>query len=103
MAIGGGVGLAVGLRAPPLLASAVIGGAAGAPVEYPFCFRIFGNGAASRGSSAEYPGNPHENSGMPPIPTAWWLRPVNSAARVGEHIAVTWKRLYRKPCAAMRS
>jgi uncharacterized membrane protein len=32
MAIGGGVGLAVGLLAPPLLASAVIGGAAGAVV-----------------------------------------------------------------------
>ena len=34
-----------------------------------------------------------QNSGMPPMPTAWWLRPVSSAALVGEHIAVTWKRL----------
>jgi uncharacterized membrane protein len=32
MAIGGGVGLVVGLLAPPLLASAVVGGAAGALV-----------------------------------------------------------------------
>jgi uncharacterized membrane protein len=32
MAVGGGVGLAVGLLAPPLLASAVVGGAAGALV-----------------------------------------------------------------------
>jgi hypothetical protein len=30
---------------------------------------------------------------MPPMSTAWWLRPVSSAALVGEHIAVTWKRL----------
>ena len=40
---------------------------------------------------------------MPPIPTAWWLRPVSNAALVGEHIAVTWKRLYRNPSAAIRS
>jgi len=40
---------------------------------------------------------------MPPMPTAWWFRPVNKAARVGEHIAVTWNRLYRNPCAAIRS
>ena len=32
----------------------------------------------------------------------WWLRPVSSAARVGEHSAVTWKRLYRRPCSATR-
>ncbi len=25
------------------------------------------------------------------IPTSWWLRPVRSAARVGEHSGVTWK------------
>ena len=25
------------------------------------------------------------------IPTVWWLRPVSSAARVGEHSGVTWK------------
>jgi hypothetical protein len=28
------------------------------------------------------------------------LRPVSSAARVGEHSAVVWKRVYRKPFAA---
>ncbi len=27
------------------------------------------------------------------IPTVWWLRPVSSAARVGEHRGVTWKLL----------
>src|SRR5881227_1749549 len=32
-------------------------------------------------------------SAMPPIPTAWWLRPVSSAARVGEQSAVVWKRV----------
>ena len=26
-----------------------------------------------------------------PTPTEWWLRPVSSAARVVEHIAVVWK------------
>ena len=37
------------------------------------------------------------------MPTAWWLRPVSSDARLGEHNAVTWKRLYRSPSAASRS
>src|SRR3954453_15318156 len=40
---------------------------------------------------------------MPPMPTVWWLRPVSSAARVGEHSAVVWKRLYFRPSAARRS
>ena len=31
------------------------------------------------------------------MPTAWWLRPVSRHARVGEQIAVTWKRLYARP------
>ena len=37
---------------------------------------------------------------MPPMPTEWWLRPVSSAWRVGEHSAVVWKRLYLRPSAA---
>src|SRR5262245_58505252 len=37
---------------------------------------------------------------MPPMPTAWWLRPESSAARVGEHRAVVWNRVYFKPPAA---
>src|SRR5258705_5600051 len=37
------------------------------------------------------------------MPTEWWLRPVNSAARVGEQRAVVWKRLYFSPPAASRS
>src|SRR5215204_2163461 len=40
---------------------------------------------------------------MPPMPTMWWLRPLSSAARVGEHSAVVWKRLYLSPPAARRS
>ena len=40
---------------------------------------------------------------MPPIPTTWWLRPLSSAARVGEHSAVVWKRLNFRPPAARRS
>ena len=35
-----------------------------------------------------------------PIPTLWWFRPVSSAARVGEQIAVVWKRLNLSPSAA---
>src|SRR5271165_88146 len=37
------------------------------------------------------------------MPTAWWLRPVSSAWRVGEHSAVVWNRLYFRPRAASRS
>ena len=40
---------------------------------------------------------------MPPIPTVWWLRPDSRAARVGEHSAVVWNRVYRRPFAARRS
>jgi hypothetical protein len=32
-----------------------------------------------------------------------WLRPASSAARVGEQIAVVWKRVYFNPAAASRS
>src|SRR5438105_4318648 len=39
---------------------------------------------------------------MPPMPTAWWLRPVRSDALVGEHSAVVWKRLNLRPLAASR-
>src|SRR5918995_1916473 len=38
-----------------------------------------------------------------PIPTLWWLRPVMSAARVGEHSAVVWNRVYFSPWPATRS
>ena len=37
---------------------------------------------------------------MPPMPTEWWLRPVSSACRVGEHSAVVWKRVNFSPPAA---
>ena len=40
---------------------------------------------------------------MPPMPTAWWFRPVRSACRVGEQSAVVWKRLYLRPLSARRS
>ena len=40
---------------------------------------------------------------MTPKPTEWWLRPVSSAARVGEHSDVVWKFVYRSPLAASRS
>jgi hypothetical protein len=31
-----------------------------------------------------------DNSPITPKPTAWWLRPVINAARVGEHSAAEW-------------
>ena len=37
------------------------------------------------------------------MPTEWWLRPVSSAARVGEQSAVVWKRVKRRPPRASRS
>ena len=40
---------------------------------------------------------------IPPIPTAWWFRPDSNAARVGEHNAVVWNRVYFNPAAASRS
>ena len=38
-----------------------------------------------------------------PVATLWWLRPVSSAARVGEQSAVVWKLLKRRPALAIRS
>lgn len=35
-----------------------------------------------------YPGALVAISVIPPIPAEWWLRPVSSACRVGEHNAV---------------
>src|SRR5262245_47370720 len=40
---------------------------------------------------------------MLPVAQLWWLRPVMSAARVGEQRAVVWKRLYFRPLAASLS
>jgi len=50
-----------------------------------------------------YPGAEVAISVMPPMPTEWWLRPVSSAWRVGEHRAVVWNRVYFRPPAARRS
>src|SRR5262249_40111347 len=40
---------------------------------------------------------------MLPVAQLWWLRPVMRAARVGEHSAVVWKRLYFRPFLASLS
>src|SRR5262245_39593699 len=37
------------------------------------------------------------------MPQVWWLRPVKSAARVGEHSAVVLNWLYLRPLLATRS
>src|SRR4051812_10490547 len=59
--------------------------------------------AALFGIWPEYPGYASASSVITPMPTEWWLRPVSSAARVGEQSAVVWKRVYRKPFFASRS
>ncbi len=60
-------------------------------------------GAVSCGRIELYPGAEVAISVMPPMPTAWWLRPVRSAALVGEQSAVVWNRLNFRPLAASRS
>ncbi len=66
-------------------------------VEYPFSFNVIASGAFVLGRSELLPGADVAVSVMLPIPTEWWLRPLRSAARVGAHNAVVWKRLYRRP------
>ena len=64
---------------------------------------ILASGAAVLGQIELLPGAEVASSVMLPMPTEWWLRPVSSADRVGEHSAVVWKRLYFSPPAASRS
>ncbi len=61
-----------------------------------------GSPAQLLGFAAVYPGNGPGNSAIEPKPTRCWLRPVSSAARVGEQTAVTWKRLYVVPICCTR-
>ncbi len=42
------------------------------------------------------------NSQIWPLPTRVWFRPVRRDARVGEHMAVEWNRLYEMPLFATR-
>src|SRR3954471_9662273 len=72
-------------------------------VEYPFSSSVCARGAQVLGRIELYPGADVANSVMTPIPTEWWLRPDSSAARVGAHSAVVWKRLYLRPFSASRS
>ena len=72
-------------------------------VEYPLRRKVSASGAFSLGRMLLLPGADVAISVIPPIPTEWWLRPVNSACRVGEHNAVVWKRLSLTPPAANRS
>src|SRR3954454_15444787 len=72
-------------------------------VVYPFSSSVCARGAQVLGRIELYPGAAVASSVMTPIPTEWWLRPDSSAARVGAHSAVVWKRLYFKPLPARRS
>ena len=72
-------------------------------VLYPLSRIVSASGAAVSGRTELYPGADVAISVMPPMPTAWWLRPVRRAWRVGEQSAVVWKRLNRSPLAASRS
>ena len=62
-------------------------------VEYPFSFSVIASGAFVFGRSELFPGADVAVSVIEPIPTEWWFRPDSSAARVGAHSAVVWKRL----------
>jgi hypothetical protein len=62
-------------------------------VEYPFSLSVSATGALFFGRTELYPGADVAISVIPPMPTEWWLRPLSSAARVGEHSAVVWKRV----------
>jgi hypothetical protein len=66
-------------------------------------FIVSASGAAVSGRIELCAGAEVAISVMPPMPTAWWLRPVRSAWREGEHRAVVWKRLNRSPSPANRS
>jgi hypothetical protein len=55
------------------------------------------SGAHVLGQMELLPGAEVASSATLPIPTEWWLRPVSSAARVGEHSAVVWNRVYLSP------
>ena len=46
------------------------------------------------------PGKAVAVSMIEPVLTVWWFRPVLSALRVGEHSAVVWKLLKRRPACA---
>lgn len=59
------------------------------PVTYPFSLRIRGSAVQLLGRTAVYPGKGPGYSAIEPNPTRWWLRPVRSPARVGEHTEVT--------------
>ena len=69
----------------------------------PFNKRVSASGAVCFGRIELYPGADVAISVMPPMPTEWWFRPLNSAALVGEQSAVVWKRLNFRPLAARRS
>ena len=47
-------------------------------------------------------GKPDAASVIVPMPFVVWLRPVIRHERVGEHSAVVWKFVYRRPRSAIR-
>ncbi len=74
-----------------------------AQVAKPCSTRISDSIPLDVGMRASYPGKPVASSTMRPIPLLWWLRPVSTHARVGEHSAVVWKLVNRSPSAARAS
>jgi hypothetical protein len=50
-------------------------------------FSVSASGALFLGRMLLLPGAEVAISVIAPMPTEWWLRPVSSAARVGEHTA----------------
>lgn len=74
-----------------------------APVAYPFIPRTWASVAQSAGRTPVYPRAEVATSAITPMLALWWLRPVSSACRVGEHSAVVWNRVNVTPSAAKRS
>ena len=64
-----------------------------AAVLYPLSRSISANGATELGRCPVWPGNAVAVSVTEPILFIWWLRPLRSAARVGEQRAVVWNWL----------
>ncbi len=68
-------------------------------LQPPSC-RIWPTVAHSSGMRLWAPGNPVAASVMAAQPLRWWLRPVRSVERVGEHSAVVCHCEYINPLSA---
>jgi hypothetical protein len=75
-------------RRPVVSSAGVLCHFPNAEVAYPYCLSTSATVALLRGILPAYPSQSLASSAIWPLPISWWLRPVSSDARVGEHIAV---------------